>query len=207
MAIFKEQHHTDRVSREGKIKYFGISECSSTSLRRAYAIHPIHAVQVEYNPWDLDIEGEEGTNLLSTCRELGVSTFAYAPLGRGIMTGRFKSLDDFEPDDSRRNWPRFSSENFPKNLELVEKFKAIADKKGCTPGQLALAWLMAQGEDIIPIPGTKHINYLEENLGALKVRLSSEEEVEIRKKVDEVKPKGARNPDGFLNMFADTPPL
>lgn len=172
MAIFKEQHHTDRVSREGKIKYFGISECSSTSLRRAYAIHPIHAVQVEYNPWDLDIEGEEGTNLLSTCRELGVSTFAYAPLGRGIMTGRFKSLDDFEPDDSRRNWPRFSSENFPKNLELVEKFKAIADKKGCTPGQLALAWLMAQGEDIIPIPGTKHINYLEENLGALKVRLS-----------------------------------
>lgn len=191
---------------EGKIKYFGISECSSKSLRRAHAVHPISAVQVEYNPWALEIEGPAGTNLLQTCRELGVAVIAYSPLGRGIMTGQYRSADDFEPSDFRRQAPRFSAENFHKNTELVDKLAEIAKKKhGCTAGQLALAWLLAQGEDVIPIPGTKKIKYLEENLGALKIRLSEEEEKEIRALVDTANVQGGRG--GEINPYADSPAL
>ena len=192
----------------GKVRYLGLSECSSTTLRRAVTVHPIHAVQIEYSPFTLDIENASGTNLLATCRELGVATVAYSPLGRGMMTGRFKSLQDFEEGDWRRHMPRFSAENFPKNLELVEKISAIAGKKGCTPGQLTLAWLMAQGEDVIPIPRTKKVKYLEENLGALGVALGEGEVKEIRKAVEECVTSGDRYPGIMAKVcFGDTPEL
>lgn len=196
-----------RLKSEGKIKHFGISECSSTSLRRAHAVHRIAAVQVEYNPWDLAIENDDGTNLLATCRELGVATVAYSPLGRGILTGQVRSKDDFPQDDFRRLLERFNEDNFPKNLEIVDKLAEIAKAKHATPGQLALAWLMKQGDDIIPIPGTKRIKYLEENVGAARVQITDEEEKEIRRKVDEAGVRGARTPQGLLNVFADTPAL
>lgn len=196
-----------KLKNEGKIKHFGISECSSTSLRRAHAVHPISAVQIEYNPWDLAIENEDGTNLLATCRELGVATVAYSPLGRGILTGQIRSTKDFAPDDYRRILERYNEENFPKNLAIVDKLAEIAATKNATPGQLALAWLMKQGDDIIPIPGTKRIKYLEENVGAAKVQVTDEEEREIRRKVDEAGVRGGRSPEGLLNVFADTPAL
>lgn len=196
-----------KLKSEGKIKHFGISECSSSSLRRAHAVHPISAVQVEYNPWDLAIENDEGTNLLATCRELGVATVAYSPLGRGILTGQVRSKEDFPPDDFRRVLERYNEENFPKNLEIVDKLAEIAKAKHATPGQLALAWLLKQGDDIIPIPGTKRIKYLEENIGAVRVQITDDEEKEIRRKVDEAGVRGARVPQGLLNVFADTPAL
>ncbi|KAK3934692.1 NADP-dependent oxidoreductase domain-containing protein [Diplogelasinospora grovesii] len=192
------------LKKEGKIKAIGMSECSSASVRRAYKIAPVDAVQVEYNPWQLDIENETGTNLLATCRELGITVFAYSPLGRGFLTGQIRSLADFEPEDFRRMIPRFSEENFPKNLQLVDKFQSMAAKKGCTSSQLALAWLMAQGEDIIPIPGTKKIKYLEENISALKIVLTSEEEGEIRAEIEKIEVAGHRSPAGFFNEYADT---
>ncbi|KAL0930344.1 putative aldo/keto reductase [Colletotrichum truncatum] len=195
-----------KLKNEGKIKYLGISECSSAAVRRAHAIHPISAVQVEYNPWSLDIEGPPGTHLLQTCRELGITTFAYSPLGRGMMTGKYKSPDDFEKTDFRRQIPRFQGENFKKNVELVESFREIAEKRhGCTAGQLTLAWLLAQGDDIIPIPGTKKIPYLEENLGALKVKLSEEEQREIRALVNEADVQGHRGP--LFGSYTDSAPL
>ncbi|KAG8164171.1 hypothetical protein KVR01_006089 [Diaporthe batatas] len=196
-----------KLKSEGKIKHFGISECSSTSLRRAHAVHPISVVQVEYNPWDLAIENDDGTNLLSTCRELGVATVAYSPLGRGILTGQIRSTKDFPEDDCRRMFERYNEQNFPKNLAIVDKIAEIAKTKDATPGQLALAWLMKQGDDIIPIPGTKRIKYLEENIGAARVQITDEEEREIRRKVDEAGVGGARTPEGLLNVFADTPSL
>lgn len=161
-----------KAKKDGKIKAIGISECASSSIRRAYAIAPVDAVQVEYNAFQLDIENETGTDLLSTCRELEITIFAYAPLGRGVLTGRIKRTDDFTADSFRRVVPRFSEENFARNLELVERLGILADRKGCTPGQLALAWLAAQGEDVIPIPGTKKVEYMEENVAALKVQPS-----------------------------------
>ncbi|KAI1880117.1 hypothetical protein JX265_001738 [Neoarthrinium moseri] len=192
------------AKRDGKIKAIGISECASSSVRRAYAVAPVDAVQVEYNPFQLDIENETGTNLLSTCRELGITVFAYSPLGRGFLTGQIKSPDDFAPDDFRRIVPRFSPENFAKNVVLVDRFKSLANKKGCTPGQLALAWLSAQGEDIIPIPGTKKLKYMEENVGARKVHLSKEEVQEIRKEVEKAEVAGHRNPPGMFTEYSVT---
>lgn len=168
---------------------------------------PVHAYQVEYSPWALDIEGPESGNVLAACRELGVSVFAYSPLGRGFLTGQIRSPDDFEPGDLRRLFPRFSKENFPKNLELVDRFKRLAGQKGCTPGQLAIAWLLAQGPDVIPIPGTKKVKYLEENVGALRVSLSSEEEQTIRGWIEDVGIAGLRIAPGVLDEFNDTPPL
>ncbi|KAH0612438.1 uncharacterized protein H6S33_010490 [Morchella sextelata] len=189
----------------GKIGHIGISECSAATLRRAHAVHPIAALQVEYSPFTLDIENST-INLLSTCRELGITTVAYSPLGRGMVTGAYKSPDDFEEGDFRRGLPRYSKENFPKNLELVEKLRQIADKKKCTPGQLTLAWLMAQGEDIIPIPGTKKIKYLEENVGALDVELTAEEVKEIREATEAAEPAGERYMAGIAHtLYADTP--
>lgn len=141
---------------------------------------------------------------MSTCRELGITIFAYAPLGRGFLTGQIKNPNDFAPDDFRRIVPRFSPENFPKNLVLVDRFKSLADKKGCTTGQLALAWLMAQGEDVIPIPGTKKMKYLEENFEALRVRLSTQEVEEIRKEVEKAEIVGHRNPPGFFTEYSVT---
>ncbi|KAF4470235.1 alcohol dehydrogenase [Fusarium albosuccineum] len=194
-----------KLKSEGKIKYLGISECTSAALRRAHAVHPIHAFQVEYNPWTLDIEGSSGTNLLQTTRGLGITTVAYSPLGRGMLTGAIKTVDDFAPDDHRRFFPRFQGENFAKNLELVDKFKELAVKRNVTPGQLALAWLLAQGSDTIPIPGTRKIKYLEENFAALKIELTREEEKEIRKLVDDAHVAGPRGIG--IGEFLDSPEL
>ena len=168
--------------KEGKVRYLGLSEASSETLRRAYAVHPIAALQTEYSLWSRDPED----GLLATCRELGIGFVAYSPLGRGFLTGQIKSFDDLAEDDYRRHSPRFQGENFDKNLELVSRIDEMAKEKGCSPAQLALAWVMAQGEDIIPIPGTKRRKYLEENAGALEVTLSEDE----LRRIDEVAPKG-----------------
>lgn len=195
------------MNREGKIKYLGLSEISSDTLRRACKVHHIDAVQIEYSPFALEIETPQ-INLLKTCRELGVAVIAYSPLGRGMLTGAYTSPSDFEEGDFRRYAPRFTKENFSKNLKLVDSLKKIAEKKGCTAGQLTLAWLLAQGEDIIPIPGTKKIKYLEENLGALEVKLSGEEEKEIRGLVEGAEVHGSRYPEVMVTyLFADTPEL
>ncbi|CAG8750163.1 19688_t:CDS:2, partial [Rhizophagus irregularis] len=167
--------------KEGKIKYIGLSECSAATLRRAHKVHPISAVQIEYSPWTLDIE----TNgIMETCRELGITIVAYGALGRGFLTGKFRSIDDFDPDDIRRNHPRFQAETFAKNLELADKFSEFASKKGLTSSQLCLAWVLAQSDNIVAIPGTRKIKYLEENLEAAKIQLSPEELSEIRQIID-----------------------
>lgn len=195
------------LKKEGKIRYLGLSEVSSATLRRAHKIHPIAAVQVEYSPFTTDIE-DPHIALLQTCRELGVAVVAYSPLGRGFLTGQVKSRDGFEPGDARLGFPRFSEENFPKNLELVDTVGGLAKKKGCTPGQLSLAWLLAQGGDIIPIPGTKKIKYLEENWGALEVVLTEQEEKDIRAAVDRADVHGDRYPElATAQLLADTPEL
>ncbi|KAH4969046.1 hypothetical protein HBH70_071360 [Parastagonospora nodorum] len=192
---------------EGKIKYLGLSEVSSATLRRAHKIHPISAVQVEYSPFALDIESKQ-IDLLRTCRELGVAVVAYSPLNRGMLAGALKGPEDFEEGDFRAFAPRFSKENFPKNLKLVDQLSAIAAKKNVTPSQSTLAWLMAQGEDIFPIPGTTKLERLKENLGSFDVKLSAQEEKEIRKAVEEAEVGGERYPESFMKMcYADTPPL
>jgi aryl-alcohol dehydrogenase-like predicted oxidoreductase len=157
--------------RAGKVRHLGLSEASPATLRRAAAIHPIAALQTEYSLWSREPEAD----VLPVVRELGIGFVAYSPLGRGFLTGRFKSFDDLPADDNRRNFPRFQRENFPKNLDLVKQIDDLARRKGSTPSQLALAWVLAQGADIVPIPGTKRVDYLEENLGALEIRLTPEE--------------------------------
>jgi aryl-alcohol dehydrogenase-like predicted oxidoreductase len=195
------------LKKEGKIKYLGISECSSESLRRAHAVHPISAVQVEYSPFALEIESKQ-IDLLKTCRELGVAVVAYSPLGRGMLSGTLRSHDDLEESDFRRFLPRFSKENFPKNLKLVDDLSAMAKKKGVTPTQLVLAWLMQQGEDVFPIPGTTNVERIKENLGSADVTLSKEEEREIRKACEATEVSGTRYAKDFMAAcYADTPPL
>jgi aryl-alcohol dehydrogenase-like predicted oxidoreductase len=166
----------------GKVRYLGLSEAAPKTIRRAHRVHPISALQTEYSLWSRDVEDE----ILPTVRELGIGFVAYSPLGRGFLTGRFQRFEDLPPDDNRRNHPRFQGENFNRNLRLVERVRQIAGKKGCTPSQLALAWLLARGPDIVPIPGTKKRKYLEENVGALQVTLTAEE----LRRIDEVAPKG-----------------
>ncbi|KAI8621997.1 oxidoreductase [Chytriomyces sp. MP71] len=183
--------------REGKVRYLGLSECSAATLRRAHAVHPIAALQVEYSPWTTDIEHND---LLATCNELGVAVVAFSPLGRGFLTGQYKSVEDFAPDDSRRNMPRFQGDAFAQNLKLVEALQAIATRKNVTLSQLTLAWVMAQGPRVIPIPGTKKVSRLEENLGALKVVLSEEENKEIRKVVQAAEVVGERYAPAFLKL-------
>ena len=168
--------------KQGKIRYLGLSEASANTLRRACKVHQITALQSEYSLWTRDPEDE----ILPACRELGIGLVAYSPLGRGFLTGQIKKFEDLAADDYRRFSPRFQGDNFGKNLVLVARVEAIAKEKGCTAGQLALAWVMAQGEDIVPIPGTKRRRYLEENLGALEVKLTAAE----LKRIDEVAPKG-----------------
>ncbi len=168
--------------REGKVRYLGLSEASPETIRRAFREHPITALQTEYSLWTRDPEDE----LLPLCRELGMGFVAYSPLGRGFLTGRFRTFDDLPEDDYRRNSPRFQGENFQRNLNLVERVEEIARRKKSTSAQLALAWLLAQGEDIIPIPGTKQRRYLEENIRALDVELTPADLEEI----EEVAPKG-----------------
>ncbi len=157
--------------KEGKVRFLGLSEAAPKTLRRACAVHPIAALQTEYSLWTRDPEAE----ILPACRELGVAFVAYSPLGRGFLSGTFRKPEDLPADDYRRNHPRFQGENFLDNLRLVEKVEAMAKEKGCTPSQLALAWVLAQGEDIIPIPGTKRRKYLEENARALDIGLSRED--------------------------------
>jgi aryl-alcohol dehydrogenase-like predicted oxidoreductase len=168
---------------EGKIKHIGLSECSADTLRRASALTQIAAYQVEYSPVFTDIENKD-VGILDAARELGIAIVPYSPLGRGLLTGKYKSPQDFEEGDFRRSVPRYSEENFPKILDIVEKLDALAKKKGCTPGQLTLAWILKQGEDFVPLFGTTRIANVEENLGALKVQLEDEETEEIRKVVD-----------------------
>lgn len=172
-----------RLVEEGKVRYLGISEAAIETLRRAHAVHPIAALQTEYSLWSRDPED----GILDACRELGIGFVPYSPLGRGFLTGQIKSLDDFAPDDFRPMSPRFQGENFNKNLELVKSIEKIAAEKGCTPAQLALAWVLAQGKDIVPIPGTKQRKYLEQNVAALNVKITPEE----LRRIDEVAPKGA----------------
>lgn len=196
-----------KLQDEGKVKYLGLSECSAETLRRAEKVVHIDAVQIEYSPFTMDIENSQ-IDLLRTCRELGAATVAYSPLGRGFLTGTLKSPDDFGEGDARSLFPRFSKENFHKNLELVDALQQIAEKKGVTPGQLTLAWLLAQGDDIIPIPGTTKVENFEENLGSLKVKISDEENQRIRKEIEKADVQGNRYPEAFLKpLFADTVPL
>jgi aryl-alcohol dehydrogenase-like predicted oxidoreductase len=169
--------------REGKIRHIGLSEASPQTLRRAVKVHPITALQTEFSLWSREPEEE----ILGTCRELGVGFVAYSPLGRGFLTGQFKSFEDFPQDDYRRNSPRFQGENFQKNLDLVHRIEEIANEKGCKPSQLALAWVLAQDENIVPIPGTKRRKYLEENIAALDIKLSAED----LRRIDEIFPTGA----------------
>lgn len=173
----------------GKIRYIGLSEASAATLRRANKVHPIAAVQTEYSLWSRDVEDE----ILPACRELGIGFVCYSPLGRGFLTGQIKKFDDLAEDDFRRFSPRFQGENFQKNLQLVDRVQAIAQEKNCKASQLALAWLLAQGEDIVPIPGTKRITYLEENLGALDIRLTEED----LKRINEVMPNGAASGERY----------
>jgi len=172
-----------RLREEGKVRYLGLSEAAPRTIRRAAAIATITAIQTELSLWSRDAEAE----VLPTVRELGIGYVAYSPLGRGFLTGQFKSPDDFADDDFRKFHPRFQGENFKKNIELVGEVEAMAREKGCTAAQLALAWVLAQGEDIVPIPGTKHVRYLDENIAALDVRLSDDD----LKRLDDILPPGA----------------
>jgi aryl-alcohol dehydrogenase-like predicted oxidoreductase len=171
-----------QLVKEGKVRYLGLSEAAAQTVRRAHKIHPISALQTEYSLWTRDVEDE----ILPLCRELGITFVAYSPLGRGFLTGRFQKPDDLPQDDYRRNSPRFQGENFQRNLKLLDHVRQLASKKNCTPSQLALAWVLARGENIVPIPGTKRRNYLEENVGATKVQLTPED----LSRIDEIVPAG-----------------
>ena len=168
--------------RAGKVRYLGMSEAAPATLRRAAAVHPIAALQTEYSLWSRDVEDE----ILPTCRALGIGFVPYSPLGRGFLTGQLKRPEDLADDDYRRNSPRFQGDNFQKNLDLVAHVERLAREKGCTPSQLALAWLLAQGDDVAPIPGTKRVKYLEENVGALDVRLTPDD----LRRIDAIAPHG-----------------
>jgi aryl-alcohol dehydrogenase-like predicted oxidoreductase len=178
----------------GKVRYLGLSEASAKTIRRAHAVHPISALQSEYSLWSRDIENE----ILPTLRELGIGLVAYSPLGRGFLSGDYKSPDDFAPTDFRRMNPRFQGENFKRNLAVVERVKKIAAEKSVTPSQLALAWVLARGQDIVPIPGTKRRKYLEENIAAVKIRLSADD----LNRIEEVAPKGFAAGDRYPDMSA-----
>jgi aryl-alcohol dehydrogenase-like predicted oxidoreductase len=184
--------------RQGKVRFLGMSEASAETIRRAHAVHPITALQSEYSLWTRDPEPE----ILPTCRELGIGFVPYSPLGRGFLTGKIQKPEDIPEDDYRRTTPRFQGENFQRNLEVVKRVEEIAREKRCSPAQLALAWVLAQGNDIVPIPGTKRRKYLQENVGALDVDLSSEDLARI----DEVAPKnafaGSRYPEAMMKLLS-----
>ena len=173
----------------GKVRHLGISEASPASVRAAHAVHPVTALQTEYSLWTRFVEDEH----LATVRELGIGFVAYSPLGRGFLTGRYQSPDDFEEGDFRRNNPRFQGENFQRNLDLLHAVEAMAEDKGVSPAQLALRWVLARGEDVVPIPGTKHVRYLEDNVAAVDVQLTDEEVARL----DEIAPPGAAAGDRY----------
>jgi len=176
----------------GKVRFLGLSEAGPETIRRAHAVHPISALQSEYSLWSRDIEDE----VVPTIRELGIGLVAYSPLGRGFLTGRFTGPDDFDEGDFRRYSPRFQGENFARNLSLVERVRELAGEHSCSPGQLALAWVLSQGEDIVPIPGTKRRSYLEENVAAVEVSLSAED----LRRIDELAPVGAAAGERYPDM-------
>jgi aryl-alcohol dehydrogenase-like predicted oxidoreductase len=177
----------------GKVRHLGISEAAPETIRRAHAVHPVTAVQTEWSLWTRDVEDD---GVLATVRELGIGFVAYSPLGRGFLSGQIRSVDDLAADDFRRVNPRFQGDNFDRNLELVDKVTALAAEKAVTPGQLAIAWVLAQGDDVVPIPGTKRIAYLEENLGAAGVELTADD----LRQIDEVAPKGVALGDRYADM-------
>jgi aryl-alcohol dehydrogenase-like predicted oxidoreductase len=186
-----------RLVEEGKVRFLGLSEAGARTIRRAHDTHPITALQSEYSLWSRDIEDD----IIPTIRELGIGLVAYSPLGRGFLTGRYKSPDDFAEDDFRRHSPRFQGENFQKNLDLVKHIEEVAAAKGCSASQLALAWVMAQGKDVVPIPGTKRRTYLEENVGAVDVELTADDLARI----EEIAPKdvaaGTRYPAAAMSSI------
>src|SRR5689334_4958606 len=177
---------------QGKVRHLGVSEASPRTTRRAHAVHPITALQTEYSLWNRDPEAE----VLPTVRELGIGFVAYSPLGRGFLSGRIRSVDDLAPDDFRRNDPRFKGQNFERNLQLVDRVHEIAAEKDVTPGQLALAWVLAQGEDIVPIPGTKRVAYLEENAAASEIELTRED----LERIEAAAPAGATAGERYADM-------
>jgi aryl-alcohol dehydrogenase-like predicted oxidoreductase len=201
------QHRVDRTTpieetigamsdlvRAGKVRHLGMSEAAPQTIRRAHAVHPITALQTEYSLWSRDPEDE----ILPTVRELGIGFVAYSPIGRGFLSGRFKTIDDLEPTDYRRQSPRFQGENFERNLDVVRRIEEVARSKGVTPAQLAIAWVLSQGDDIIPIPGSKSIGHLEENIAAVEIELTPSDLARI----DEVAPKGAAAGDRYPSMAA-----
>uniref|UniRef100_A0A8H8CEZ4 NADP-dependent oxidoreductase domain-containing protein n=1 Tax=Psilocybe cubensis TaxID=181762 RepID=A0A8H8CEZ4_PSICU len=199
--------HMAQLVKEGKVRYLGLSEVSGDTLRRAHAVHPISAVQIEYSPFCLDMELQT-TGLKAACDELGVAIVAYSPLGRGLLTGTYKSNADIPADDFRKTVPKFSDKNFPNLLKLVACMENIGKKHKATAGQVCLAWILAQGNNIIPIPGTKRVKYLKENLESLNVKLSPEEIAEIRKTAEEAdKHHLDRYPAEMMTaLFANTVP-
>jgi len=176
--------------KQGKVRYLGLSEAAPATIRRAHAVHPIAALQTEYSLWMRDVEDE----ILPTCRELGIGFVPYSPLGRGFLTGRFARFEDLPADDFRRRQPRFQGDNFQKNLDLVRHVEDVASRKGCTPAQLALAWLLHQGDDIVPIPGTTRVENLEDNVGALGVTLTKRD----LERIDAVFPKGVAAGERYM---------
>ena len=180
----------------GKVRYLGLSEAAAATIRRAHAVHPISAVQSEYSLWSRDIEDE----IIPALRELGIGLVAYSPLGRGFLTGQITRFDDFDVNDYRRMSPRFQGANFQKNMELVEKIQALAKKKGVMASQLALAWVLAMGDDIVPIPGTKRVKYLEENVAACDVKLSDAELAEIAAAMPPGAAAGSRYPESMMHL-------
>jgi aryl-alcohol dehydrogenase-like predicted oxidoreductase len=183
--------------RQGKVRFLGLSEASPETIRRAHATHPISALQTEYSLWSRDPEAE----LLSTLRQLGIGFVAYSPLGRGFLTGQIRRFEDLASDDWRRMSPRFQGENFHKNLELVDKIGEIARRKNVTPAQLALAWVLAQGKDIVPIPGTKRVRYLEENTAAVQVSLTPEDLAAIQSAMPPAAVQGTRYPEAIMKSL------
>jgi aryl-alcohol dehydrogenase-like predicted oxidoreductase len=175
--------------KEGKVRFLGLSEASGATIRRAHAVHPISALQSEYSLWSRDVED----NILATCRDLNIGFVPWSPLGRGFLTGDLKTFEDLAADDWRRLSPRFQGENFQRNLDLVDRVRALAHQKDCTPAQLAIAWLLQQGNDIVPIPGTKRVSYLLENLGALEIELTAAD----LQTIDTILPKGAASGDRY----------
>jgi len=186
-----------QLVKEGKVRYLGLSEAGAQTVRRAHAVHPITALQNEYSLWTRDPEDK----MLPTCRELGIGLVAYSPLGRGFLTGRFKKFEDLPADDYRRVSPRFQGENFQRNLDLVKRLEELAMQKHCTPSQLALAWVLAQGEDIVPIPGTKQRKYLEENVAAAEIKLTGKELEQIAKVAPVGVAAGPRYPEHMMHMI------
>jgi len=180
-----------RLVEQGKVRYLGLSEAAPQTIRRAHKVHPIAALQTEYSLWTRDPEGE----VIPTCRELGITFVAYSPLGRGFLTGKIQSLNDLDPNDWRRRNPRFEQQNLQRNLDLTKRVQSLAQEKKCTPAQLALAWLLAQGDDIVPIPGTKREKYLEENAAAAQIRLSAEDLARIEKVAPHGVAAGQRYPE------------